>query len=207
VDREIDWTYIGTSYGGWGVAVSNLSNSSVVYSAGVGCDISFDLGMIERFGMVVHAFDPTPKSHDWVRSQHVPEQFRFHDVGIFSHDGVETVFPPKNTSHVSDSNERIGPNQHEPVSLPVKRISTLMKELGHSTIDVLKMDIEGAEYPVLDDLFESNIMPAQLLIEFHHRINRSRLDRTKRAVDKLTARGYRLFYMSDLGDEFSFVLA
>ncbi|GIS18490.1 MAG: hypothetical protein CM15mP120_04060 [Pseudomonadota bacterium] len=43
-----------------------------------------------------------------------------------------------------------------------------MRDLGHDHLDVLKMDIEGAEYAVLDDMLQSNILPDQLLVEFHH---------------------------------------
>jgi len=31
------------------------------------------------------------------------------------------------------------------------------------------MDIEGAEYEVIDDLIASGIRPKQILVEFHHR--------------------------------------
>jgi len=35
--------------------------TAVVYSLGIGEDISFDLALIEKYGARVHAFDPTPK--------------------------------------------------------------------------------------------------------------------------------------------------
>ena len=38
-----------------------------------------------------------------------------------------------------------------------------------SRIDILKMDIEGAEYDVIDDIINSPVPIAQVLIEFHHR--------------------------------------
>src|SRR6266852_566546 len=45
------------SFGGeghaWAVDPSRLSKDSVVYSVGVGDDISFDLALIERFGLDV----------------------------------------------------------------------------------------------------------------------------------------------------------
>ena len=44
----------------------------------------------------------------------------------------------------------------------------MMRDLGHDHLDVLKMDIEGAEYAVLDDMLQSDILPDQLLVEFHH---------------------------------------
>ena len=46
--------------GGWWFAPQNLNADSIVYSLGVGDDIDFDLSVIEKYGVEVHAFDPTP---------------------------------------------------------------------------------------------------------------------------------------------------
>ena len=37
-------------------------------------------------------------------------------------------------------------------SIKVKRLTTIMRELGHEWVDVLKIDIEGHEWPVLEDM-------------------------------------------------------
>jgi hypothetical protein len=42
----------------------------------------------------------------------------------------------------------------------------------------MKMDIEGAEYEVLDGLLSSPIKPTQLLVEFHHRFPGIGLEKT-----------------------------
>ena len=46
----------------WDVLPDELGSDSIVYSFGVGEDVTFDLALIDRYGMTVHAFDPTPKS-------------------------------------------------------------------------------------------------------------------------------------------------
>jgi hypothetical protein len=61
--------FLGTVYGGWTICLDGISESSIVYSFGVGEDASFDLAVIERYGAEVHAFDPTPSSIDWVNKQ------------------------------------------------------------------------------------------------------------------------------------------
>src|SRR3982751_577839 len=58
---------IGSGYGGWTIPVGLLDSSSVCYCAGVGTDVSFDLGLIERYGCDVFAFDPTPAAVDHVQ--------------------------------------------------------------------------------------------------------------------------------------------
>lgn len=37
-------------------------------------------------------------------------------------------------------------------SFEVKTLSTIMRELGHKWVDVLKIDIEGNEWPVLEQM-------------------------------------------------------
>src|SRR4030095_3181876 len=46
--------HIGSRYDGKQVCIDNITSESVVFSFGVGRDISFDLTMIERFGVNVY---------------------------------------------------------------------------------------------------------------------------------------------------------
>src|SRR6185436_3915084 len=87
--------FLGTQYGGWCVCPDRITPKSIVYSIGVGEDISWDLAMIEKFGVDVQAFDPTPKSIAWIRSQKLPEKFHFHEFGIATYDGVARFSLPR----------------------------------------------------------------------------------------------------------------
>lgn len=196
--------YFGTVYGGWTLYTPPLDRHCVVYSFGVGHDISFDLEVINQFGCQVHAFDPTPISRQWIDRQSLPESFHFHPVGISDHDGSIEMFLPAIDGAVSCSEEKTDVNQQS-VEVPVSRISTLMESLDHASIQILKMDIEGSETSVIDDLISSEIFPDQLLIEFHHRIHRTGFSRTRQSVQALEENGYQMFQISDLGDEFSFI--
>jgi hypothetical protein len=80
-----------------------------------------------------------------------------------------------------------------------------MLELGHDQIDLLKLDIEGAEYEVIDDLVASQIPIGQLLVEFHYRFEGIGPDRTRRAVRALNEAGFRSFHVSAIGEEYSFI--
>jgi hypothetical protein len=45
-----------------------------------------------------------------------------------------------------------------------------MARLGHTYLDILKIDVEGSENGVQDQLIERNYLPlTQLLVEYHHR--------------------------------------
>lgn len=196
---------LGNDKASWCVCPNGLSEESVVYAFGVGTDISFDLELIRRFGMIVHAFDPTPRSIAWVQSQELPEKFIFHDYGIGGHDGNVVFHPPENSSFASYSVLSRGSVTAPAVEGPVFRLATIMKTLGHTKIDVLKMDIEGGEYDVLSDLLASRVPVQQLLVEFHHRWKDVGLDRTRNAIQNLNQAGFRIFHVSAIGEEYSFL--
>lgn len=129
-----------------------LSSSSVVYSLGAGTDISFDLELIKRFNVKVHAFDPTPRCIDWLKTQSLPAEFVFYPIGISNEDGQIKMAPPANPNHVSS---RPVPSDSassaEPAEFPVKRLATIAKELGHPHLDLVKIDVEGLEYLIVPD--------------------------------------------------------
>lgn len=195
----------GTEYGGWYICPDNISKNSVIYSFGVGEDISFDLSIIENFGANIYAFDPTPRSIEWVNSQLLPPQFRFFNYGIASYDGMAKFYPPENPDHISHTILFKPETAHNSITVRVHRLSTIAKSLGHDKIDVLKMDIEGTEYDVIEDIINSGISIEQLLIEFHHGNNNIKIDDTKKAVEILNKYGYEIFSFSSSGAEISFI--
>jgi FkbM family methyltransferase len=141
-----------------------------VYSAGVGEDVSFDLELIARTGCQVWAFDPTPRAIEYAHGIR-EERFHFLPVGISSTDGSRRFFAPADTAHVSHS--ILGGNGGgEFFEAECKTVETLMRELGHEHVDLLKIDIEGAEYEVLHSM---TTRPAYMLVELHPLIPLARI--------------------------------
>jgi FkbM family methyltransferase len=200
VAPRADSIRLGTEYGGWDVVSSLISPDSIVYSFGVGHDISFDLGMIERFGVTIHAFDPTPAVAEFIARTQPPAKFVFHPVGLAGHDG-ELRFKfqqaERETLEADASGEQV---------LQVNRLQTLLNQIGHRRIDVLKVDIEGSEHAFLDDLVANPVPIGQLLIEFHHAArDPASVGRVRRSLDQLSGLGFELFARTPVGKEFSFV--
>jgi FkbM family methyltransferase len=197
---------LGSATGGWYVALNLLDRDSVVYSFGIGNDISFDLQLIARIGLTVHAFDPTPRSLEWASRQPVPPGFKVYPYGLADFDGTALFQPPQDPGHVSYAltDSRMQPPGS--VELTVKRLPTILAELGHRHIDLLKMDIEGSEYAVIRDMVAIPALPRQLLVEFHHRCLPDGMRRTREAVRLLGLAGYRLFSVSERGEELAFIL-
>lgn len=193
-----------TDYGGWTINPDGVSRDSVVYSAGIGEDASWDLAMIRRFGVTVYAFDPTPRSLKWEQSQPMPAEFRMNGYGLSAKDGELVFHAPVNPAHVSLSVvER--EEKTERVVLPVRELAGIMRELGHERIDILKMDIEGSEYEVIEDLVSRGLPVRQLLVEYHHRFANIGAAKTEASIALLERHGWKLFNISASAEEYSFL--
>jgi len=134
----------------------------------------------------------------------MPPQFVLHDFGIAPTDGELVFHAPINPAHVSLSVVERS-TATERVVLPVRELVGIMKSLGHDRIDLLKMDIEGSEYSVIEDLLARKIPVRQLLVEYHHRFPGIGNSKTQASIDLLERHGYRLFNISKSAEEYSFL--
>ncbi|MEH0155885.1 FkbM family methyltransferase [Limibacter armeniacum] len=200
------YSWYGNDYGGFYVCDEILGENAIVYSFGIGLDISFDRTMIERYGCQVFGFDPTPKSIQWVSEQVLPDGFTFFDFGIANKTGYVDFNLPKNPDYVSGSAVvHSDVDSSKKVSVLLKSLVDITESLGHQKIDVLKMDIEGFEYKVIDSILSSPVEIDQILIEFHDRFFDKGIECSKKAVQKLSEAGYDIFAVSDSFEEVSFI--
>jgi FkbM family methyltransferase len=179
---------IGSDYGGWTIPDDLVEPTWVCYSGGVGDDISFDLGFIERHGCTVHAFDPTPSSISFVEEAAVGvERFHFHPWGLWSEDGELRFYAPD----YSDTNFSVV-NLHDNedyFEAPCRSLTSITAELGHDRIDLLKLDIEGAEFQVLETVIDGELRPTVICVEFHKQ-HGPRIGDMVETVDRLRRCGY-----------------
>ena len=197
---------IGSEYGAFAVDLGLLEPSSIVYSVGVGEDITFDVGLIEAVGCDVHAFDPTPISIGWLAQQPLPDKFHFHALGLSSLDEeAEFQVPAKIGWHSYSLWMDPTAEQTGSVRCSVRRLSTLMEQFGHHHLDLIKMDIEGFEYAVIDDMIATTVRPKMLLVEFHHGNYGIDAEYTRCMVGRLMKYQYGIFWISDTGHEYGFL--
>jgi FkbM family methyltransferase len=203
-DKKVESITLGNQDAAWTFCHKLINNKSIIYSFGVGNDISFDLELIKRFGVTVHAFDPTPKAIEWLEIQPLPTEFNFHEIGLAAYDGIAKFALPENPDHVSatilQKSSLSGYFDAE-----VQRLKTIMQNLSHNHIDLLKIDIEGAEYDVIDEILSSGLKITQILIEFHHRFQNVGIEKSKNAIKNLRNAGYYVFSVSGTGEEISFI--
>ncbi|MDJ0709652.1 MAG: FkbM family methyltransferase [Woeseiaceae bacterium] len=204
VSRDIlvsdNWKYCG----------DGLGKDAIVYSLGVGDSVDFDLELIERFGLTVHTFDPTPYAEEWIGKQDLPTSLVFHPWAASGEDGSLRLFRRVNTrgkrSTVMWTADDSAGDANDYIDAPAYTIATLMEKLGHDSVDLLKMDVEGAEFEILDGLRATDRLPRQLLVEYHHRFPGIGKERTAASIARLRELGYRIFAIAETGREVSFVL-
>ncbi|HEX2251242.1 MAG TPA: FkbM family methyltransferase [Gemmatimonadales bacterium] len=195
---------LGKGAGSWTIWPDGLDQNSVLYSFGVGRDISFEREMIEQYGLTVHAFDPTPRALSWIATQRLPARLHFHELGLAAFDGIASFQAPIKSKFESFSMVRQS-GQGSPIQAPVRRLQSILDMLGHTKVDVLKLDIEGAEYDVLSDVLAGGCAIGQILVEFHHRWREVSAAQTHRAISSLSRAGYSLAAVSSAGTEYTFV--
>jgi FkbM family methyltransferase len=175
----------------WNFCPDNLNAQSIIYSGGVGRDTTFEHGLVQQFGCSVVLIDPSPTGRETMAfpANQIP-QFKFMPVGLAGSCGTLKLAPPKYPEegswfkHAGDENT---------IEVPCEDLATLMQKNGHWQIDLLKIDIEGAEYEVLDCLLEKRLPAKQVLVEFHHDILPGiKRWKTVRAILKMIAAGYKL---------------
>jgi FkbM family methyltransferase len=194
----------GSDYGGWVIKSDSINSNSIVYSFGIGNDITFDLSIIQKYHVNVFAFDPTPQVKDWLDKQNLPVQFIYKGMALSDEDGVMRFYKPANPDYISHSCVQIN-EEGDFFEVPAQRLQTIMKELGHTHIDIFKIDIEGAEYPVIRDILSSGIKINQILVEFHHFFNAFSKTDTESTIALMNRHNYKIFSISPNGFEYSFI--
>lgn len=191
----------GSVYGGWNIKKDSINRESIVYSFGIGKDITFDISLIKKYQVAIYAFDPTPEVKVWLTQQILPLEFNYYEVALADINGTLRFYSPENQNFVSYSLIKKNNNY---IDVPCEKLSTIMKKLGHEHIDILKIDIEGAEFMVLKDILNENLKITQILVEFHHFFDNFSIKDTENAVLLMNKMGYEIFYISPNGYELSF---
>jgi FkbM family methyltransferase len=183
-------TRLGSHYGGWWIPQGVLDQSSICYLAGVGEDASFDVALSRHLNCKVWAMDPTPRSIEFSRSL-PPEQIEFLPVGLWDEDQKIKLYGPRNESHVSHSALNIQATERF-IEAEVRTVATLMRQLGHDHLDLLKLDIEGAEMRVIDNMFADEIHPKVLCVEFDEPEGPLR---TMKKIGRICNHGYQIAHV------------
>jgi FkbM family methyltransferase len=128
------------------------------YSGGVGEDIAIEQHLADR-GLRVWLFDPTPRAIAYMETVSDP-RLSFAPVGLWDSETTLRFAAPSNPAHVSHTVMRDGPG----FDAPCRTLPTIMRENGHERIDVLKLNIEGAEHVVLGHALAHGLRPTVIVL-------------------------------------------
>ncbi|CAF1338411.1 unnamed protein product [Adineta steineri] len=167
-----------------GIATIPPSAKCIIYSLGSNNNFEFEQAIIEQTSCQVHTYDCTSSPPK------VPiKGLTFHNVCMGEQTNLQQhIFP------YSVRKEKLYNNE----TVIFKRFSQIVQENNHDHVHVLKMDIEGAEYGVFADIFNSSKginLPFQISFEshwwyhdFYHAILHQHM------FNQLWKKGYRFLY-------------
>ena len=177
-----------------------------VISAGVGLGIDFELGIAKRWCVEMLLLDPSPTGISTMERIGNVEGVTFKQIGLAANDGIVSFSKPLSAAEGSFFMAEPNSDKKSYVEFECKSLKTLLAEYDQSSIDILKMDIEGAECEVLDSILQDEINPVQICVEIHthHGSGAPRgLWDASRLIFRLHLAGYRIVYNKAM--DFTFV--
>ena len=197
--------YFGSAYGGYAVP-TELVRGSIGLSFGAGEDISFEIGVARKLGVTVHIYDPTPRAVDYCRraiseydAKGQEGAIHFYPYGVWSSCKTARFYAPVDPAHVSHSilNMQDTVDYFEAECLSPKAI---LAALGNASVSFIKLNIEGAEYEVVNAMFNSHITPKVVCITFdelHAPIDEGATERLRTLVRRFYAESYLPVHLVD----------
>lgn len=174
VNNSISKKWVGNDYGGFFVVTDNSiikdKEPLVVFSFGIGEDISFEKELLTLYDAKIYCFDPTPKSVLFMKKQELTNKIIFIPVALGNFNGTAEFYLPKNENYVSGSCIRSRDLKSDSIRVPINTFTKIIEKIKVRKIDILKIDIEGTEYDVLDEILNANIFISQILVETHARL-------------------------------------
>lgn len=211
---------LGTDYGGWALPLDiKLDTKSIVYSAGVGEDISFDLNLQDKYQCNITLIDPTKRAfthfkelQDYYAKKSLKfsgniqpdyltnictlnpnfDKFSYVNKGLYKEKALLKFYKQSNPKYISQSlvDNMFGKDYDE---VEVDSLKNIMSYYNHDRIDLLKLDIEGSEVDVLEQMLDDKIYPKYLCVEFDLLLkNKDPNGLTKKLISRLQENNYEI---------------
>jgi len=192
--RLIGVKYVHPNY----AFLPRLNPGDVMIDVGTGPDPDLSKFLINEYQMECYAVDPTRKHSQTLRDLQAKVQgFHYLPYALGKYDKIVPFF--ESITNISGS---ILPTHRNVLDDPtttyrVKMITLvqLLETIGRPNISLLKIDVEGAEYGIINALEMDWILPIkQIIVEFHHNIvGTFSWSDTRQAIAKLESMGMKAF--------------
>jgi FkbM family methyltransferase len=144
-------------------------------------DIGANVGMFALYAkqwaknVTVHCFEPNPQVQSLLElNMRQVQGIHLHYTAVGDRDGELTLYQhPMNTGQTSTTYRLKGATE---VKVPVCHAGKMIEKLGLEKIDVLKIDTEGAEVPILDGLKSYLERTNIVMAEYHTEDDRKKIE-------------------------------
>ena len=219
--------------------IQEFNSETIVYSFGAGEDISYEFILSGLFNPKIYIFDPTPRAkqhfkdcvnilinnelgeynkrfgggdkeyNDYILNSHANvKNLSFLPYGLYDEDRKINFFYPIDSEHVSLSIDNLQETDKY-IELEVKKIDTLCRINNHDYIDVIKMNIEGAEVRSLQHMLDNtNLKPKYISVKYELLRDRNNAETQlmmKRLLDTLE-KFYNVHYKNTRQYNYTYVL-
>ncbi len=142
------------------------NSKPIIYSFGIGTDITFDIAANKKYKVPIFMYDPTPKVSDFMKKFSRNRDLIFTNEGIFSEEKTLKFYLSNVEKKVNSSIYPIHGEKGEFKFVKCRTLKKFMEINKHDRIDILKMDVEGVAVEVLENMIEkTNIRPRQIVTE------------------------------------------
>jgi FkbM family methyltransferase len=142
-----------------------------------------------KFQCKVYAIEPIEKFYNQMVDK-FKDQSNIHllNVGV----GVEDK---KGIIYLSDDGSSSNAENSIPLEVEFRTLNRILNEWDIKEVDLLQMNIEGDEYPILENMLETGIIDRikTLQVQFHLGIENDR-ERKEAIHERLKAKGFKLKY-------------
>jgi len=183
-----------------------LKNGGVFIDVGayLGFFSNYAYKLVRKKGGLIIAVEPDPYNYA-ILCEQVPKDVKIVNAAIWTENKALKfrLGAPKSTKHkisgrISDSGSLVSTPLHEERRLLSNeciivdgiRLDTLIRQFGLNSVDLVKVDIEGAEYHILTDP-DLDLAPVKaMIIEVHYPFTSPQ---NKAIISSLKGKGFQLY--------------
>jgi FkbM family methyltransferase len=141
----------------------DLSADAVVLDVG-GYEGQWASDIFGRFGCRIHIFEPVP-----LYASRITRRFERNALVTVHPYGLSVRDEQVHASLAADSTSHVLTRSSDDVVIDLRAADAVFRDLGLTQIDLMKLNIEGAEYALLDHLIETGLIHqvVDLQVQFH----------------------------------------
>jgi len=157
---------------------ATISNKHILHDASINSDsVVVDVGaftgswaqhMVDRYDPVIYAFEPNPRSFELLQQKAVNNpKLQPQPYGLGAEDSsVDFTLNGLGSSMCDDRSSNIGMPR---IKVDIAAIDRVWSDLNLGHIDLMKINIEGAEFPLLDKMIKTDLLKKVdcFMIQFH----------------------------------------